>query len=293
MNSVVRTRDRNVTGKDMDLTTKTHDKRGLTDEDIYMPSHFFGRKSINRVNSHQVETRKKKRTLSIVDKTGKPIKLRDTTLFTDVNAFPVSEYTATFGESGKPPRRGRIMSASSASTEVRNAHNSELMRKIIQCDYQAEHVEAQRENQRREFLQTRMTSGRPRVFRNFIDNNTNLLRRQLNRRKMDDYYRHAEKEAEYLTKPSTPNAEAGLNHKRAKSLIKPTKSIQRLFESTTLKGLSMSKIARQNPEFYAAAEEMLSKTLGKNTRPRTGVLSQRQKIGQSLGFEQLEKAFES
>ena len=60
MRSVVRYKDKYTAGTDMEYTQKTHDKKGLTDEDIFMPSHFFGRKSIGRSStSNQMPMKKK------------------------------------------------------------------------------------------------------------------------------------------------------------------------------------------------------------------------------------------
>jgi len=43
--------------------------------------------------------------------------------------------------------------------------------------YETEHIEQLREKDRQNFLEQRLKKSNPRVFKNYIDNNTNQLRR--------------------------------------------------------------------------------------------------------------------
>ena len=61
----------------------------------------------------------------------------------------------------------------------------ESFHELISGEYQNQHVESQKEKDRIKHLNHSFYKENPRIFRNFIDTNSNLLRKQIQTRKME------------------------------------------------------------------------------------------------------------
>ena len=57
--------------------------------------------------------------------------------------------------------------------QQRSVRRDSSMIKLIEGQYEAEHIEQRRERDRQEYLESRLKKSNPRVFKNYIDNNTN------------------------------------------------------------------------------------------------------------------------
>ena len=88
----------------------TTEKIGPTDKDIFMPSHFFGHA---KQNFQKRIVSSKKRTLSIIDRDGKPITPNEPqrTLI----PFPTSEYTSKFPDHYENARKFELRGLSSGT----------------------------------------------------------------------------------------------------------------------------------------------------------------------------------
>ena len=154
--------------------------------------HFFSKKLYRKGGRETSKnSAKKKRTLSIVSKEGKveqKPQLRDTLR---------SEYASNFTEkSSIRIKKKRAQTARRDSTSegvwtrdsivnVNRMKQPESFAELIEGKYQSNYMESQKEKDRVNYLDRNFKSGNPRIFRNFIDTNTNVLRRQMQTRKME------------------------------------------------------------------------------------------------------------
>ena len=64
-------------------------------------------------------------------------------------------------------------SQASQYRQLQHATATALMKRLMENQYTAEHVEERLERDRRDFLDARLLKGRPRLFRNYVETNTN------------------------------------------------------------------------------------------------------------------------
>ena len=74
---------------------------------------------------------------------------------------------------GKQGRGGKYahMPAEAAATATT------LMKRLMENQYMADHVEDRLERDRQDYLDTRLLKGKPRIFKNYVETNSNQLRK--------------------------------------------------------------------------------------------------------------------
>jgi hypothetical protein len=172
------------------LGYNTLDKFGPNHQELLGYPHFFG-KTLQKLYKKDTTSRlgsSKKRTLSIVDREGKL--LANKSNYKKEGALQ-SEYNGNFNEKSSIMKKKRAKTANTTRTEpsqgvdvwtrdsivnVKKMLQPESFAELIQCDYQKAHIKKCQEKDRVEHLNKNFIKGNPRIFRNFIDTNSNLLR---------------------------------------------------------------------------------------------------------------------
>jgi len=116
------------------------------------------------------------------------------------------------------------------------------IRDIITNNYMREHVEKRRKQDREEFLDSKINAVKP-IFKNFQDNNTNILRTELGRAKVHSLRKKEREEASIQAEQQTKRSVSVVRYRcydqDALERVKPVRAIERLLSETA--GHSMNK----------------------------------------------------
>ena len=115
---------------------------------------------------------------------------------------------------------------------VNKMRQPESFKELIAGEYQNQHIESQKEKDRIEHLNQRFTKGNPRIFRNFIDTNSNLLRKQIQSRKMERMKMAEETEKEIQDSVKSGSGQFRNYNPGALKLLRPTLTINKLLSET-------------------------------------------------------------
>ena len=176
------------------------DKFGPNHQEMHSYPHFFSKtlqKFYKKDTTSRNSGKKQKRTLSIIDREGKLLSQNAATFKKE--GPPQSEYNGNFNakssiliqkKRAQTANTTRSKAASEPSAQesdvwtrdsivnVNKMRQPDTFAELIQFDYQKAHIEKCQERDRVEYLNTKFMKGNPRIFRNFIDTNSNMLRWQ-------------------------------------------------------------------------------------------------------------------
>ena len=107
-----------------------------------------------------------------------------------------------------------------------------------------------------------MYTGRPRVFKNYIETNANQLRTKLNSKKIQMAEDRARIEKDIQEAIANPGAMRGKNRSTGK-MIRATQSISRLMAQTTSSSKAFKQPDVEGLNLERTVAEMLSRQMGK------------------------------